>query len=75
MDKISTEDLQTILLAKERVNNKQFALDKAELELSNLVLRTYIKYKLSNEDHIDINNGNIVKTNNETKSMEVEELD
>jgi len=55
-------DLQNIKLLKEKLLNAELQKRLAEIELKNLVLNVYVKYKLSEEDQIEELTGKILKT-------------
>lgn len=58
---VSQEDLETIKVAKEKLHLAEAQRKIAELELSNAILRVYLKNKLQDDDVIDEVTGKITK--------------
>ena len=80
-EQIKEEDLNSLREFKEKAESKRIeplliALEAkgARLEYQNVVLKTYVEYGLSLEDHIDENMGTIMrKKDDESTESEIDE--
>jgi hypothetical protein len=59
---IEQQELQSIKFLKQKLLNAELQKQSSELELKNLVLQLYLKYKLDETDQIEEQTGKILKT-------------